>query len=736
MFFSLTIFRRTISQYLNDLWTAIAPVAVNSQSVTQYNSRPLALQKVSAESMDVDDYLNAVDAGDVNQVADYLSHRTFSCRPTDEAARDLALRRNHISIRTLIENKMREEAERQAKLFPNPLVSQRTRLYKRVTLDFDRNHHFSRLMLETKIDGTACLYICYRTQLQYPFLKDGLAKLGRNGCNGYVLFTYDINEQREEQILRHFESVLAFLIQLKKVDNSEISKDAFDAIKTGMATFFIDAKQKFPNQDCHLRQLDTKRWQYSHTYTDYQLYKAASECNSKEMLRLLQARANPNSRFDGRSIICIAAHLGSGHAFSGPDPSKFANNANEVLKIIKYLILYGADLSMEVSYGETLMEYLVRYYPNLNEPRIEQLYLAIINLLPAGKNSKKHIAVHEALQNSELAMKVANANALMLKNTKQIHYIKSVNNPSDMLLNLSVQIDDATALVSIELKEEEKISTKEKAELYEFFAKHCDMTGGMDKEGYFNWLMTNSGDNGKVLVDIIRHNGALQAIIISEVINTPIDGMNATIYHAKVAITPKPMDGEPLHQATNQYPLTQYPGLMKLLICLRGFSCNLIDDDFTNYTYYEAASARGFAISDIFERFPVYAILENIMYGLIKSVHSKDKVDIDKVNNCYYIKDFLDVASKEANPDISKPSVYRFTQEMYRDVYQRSGKVLAVAFLNNLENHQKFMDSYLPLIGSDHYSKMLMVYATQLQMLNLKTSYVNQRQNTSIRARL
>ncbi len=655
-----------------------------------------------------DDFFKAIVEGKSESVARCLSDRLINWQARDEAGLDLASRCNHTAITAMLKKHLDTEAAMEEEKTKKSY--QKAGIYDRAELNFDHKYYFNKILFETNLNKTAALYVCYKTQLEFPFLKDALVKLDSIEGQNNLLFTYDLNKQNQAQIFAQLQSVLMALIRFKKKDGSEIATDAFDRIYAGLEAFFIDAAQGFPGENYLLRNKLFQREKKSlQTFTEFELYRAASQFNSKKMYELLRSpSADPNSRFDSETILHIAACLGSSNAFVTSDVSAMARNAAQVLETIEYLLVKGADPALE-THGETVMEFLIHYFQFINKEEHKELYKKIIARLTANlpySNLKPHVTVHPSVAGSSLSKIVIAVNDEMKNISQRKPYIRDVITTPGVYAEFTLNMTDGSK-INVKSKEVANLTKEEYEELYQFFDPRCPLcpTSNINKKQYFDTLISARAETGVSFVETIRQNGVLKGIIVYEMISTQRDHKNENIYHVKLTLA----------------NVNQYLYLMKLLTYLRGFAFYHNHPDDINYIYCEPVSARGFATADIFRRFPESLELKNVMRDLIATVYS-NKVVLEHVNNCYYVKDALDIEIEDvsATDKINFSSIER---KIYKNIYHRRGYALCVASLSDEENYQRLTKLLLPLIGSSPYLKLQSFYSQQLNMFKARMTY-------------
>ena len=645
----------------------------------------------------IDDFFRAISEGKSENVAKWLSGRLVNWRACDEAGLDLASRCNHTAITAMLKKHLDTEAATQEEKTKKSY--QKAGIYDRAELHFDREYYyFNKILFETNLNKSATLYVCYKTQLEFPFLRNALAKLDSSEGPNYLFFTYDLNKQNQAQIFTHLQSVLMALIQLKKKNGAEIATDAFDRIFAGLEAFFIDAEQEFPDENYLLRNKLFQREKKSlQTFTDFELYRAASRFSSKDMHELLRSpSADPNSRFDSATILHIAASLGANNAFVTTDVSVMAKNAAQVLETIDYLLVKGADPALE-THGETLMEFLIRDFQYIKKEEHKELYKKIIARLTVNlpfSNLKPHVLVHPSVAGSSLSKTVIAVNDEMKNISQRKPYISDVITTPGAYSEFTLHMTDGSK-INVKSKEVANLTDEEYEELYQFFEPRCPLcpTSNINKKEYFDSLISARAKTGASFVETIRQNGVLKGIIVYEMISTQRDHKNENIYHVKLTLA----------------NVNQYLHLMKLLTYLRGFAFYHNHPNDINYTYCEPVSARGFATADIFRRFPESLELKNVMRDLIATVYS-NKVVLEHVNNCYYVKDALDIE----NEDVSATDKINFSsieRNIYKNIYHRRGHALCVASLNDEENYQRLIKLLAPLVGSQYF-KLQSFYST------------------------
>lgn len=405
----------------------------------------------------IDDFFNAILKGDVLKVKEWFHLRMARLTPFDEAGLDLARRLRHAKIVHLIEDELSITP-----FFPghnNPLQT----LHTRTKLTFNRDYYFSELVLETYTDGSIEFYVCYKTHLQYPYLREPLLKLGAKEFQA-LFFSYQLGAFSGKNIADHFEQVIATLTRHGKKDGTEMASAVFSPLHEALEAFFVAPKNNLRNE-CDLSECSYEK--ESTTYEAYLMYDAAIHFNYKEMHRLLRNGANPDNRFDQSTILWIAAHQGADNAVDKRSTSH-TQNKDAVLKTIKILLQYGASPSLE-TYGETLMEFLIKNHQDCDDNK-KDLYQKIIKYITAHHDSKPHVSVHPGFFNhpnfaeSYLAEIVNQANMEMLKKSQYYQY-------NDF------EIEDARitfimkdkSLVTVESKNIEDVSLHEYNQLFHFF---------------------------------------------------------------------------------------------------------------------------------------------------------------------------------------------------------------------------------------------------------------------------
>lgn len=213
---------------------------------------------------------------------------------------------------------------------------------------------------------------------------------------------------------------------------------------------------------------------------------------------------------------------------------------------------------------------------------------------------------------------------------------------------------------------------------------------------YFDDMI--SAKIGMGLVDVIKVNGDLKGMIIGELIHSEIEGKSANIYHIKMGVS----------------DVSQYPGLMKILTLMRGFSLKNNCPDDRNFTYCVALSGGGFATFEGINRFPVHPVLTDITHCIIAEVYKNERVTSDGINGCYYIADNLQVNEPEINFDVQWPKLPAMVKQTFKLEYYRSGKALVITIANDQENEDLFKKSTSQLINTKTYNSLQSFYAKQI----------------------
>lgn len=632
----------------------------------------------------------AILASDVAKVKAWYARRLVNCRALDDASLDLANRCKNTEIITIITTEIAKDRANEERR--RRITSAQAKQYDIVVKTFDRRHYFREIRLETFRTRILTLEISYHSELQAQFLVKILENLLQNTAHRSLRREFNLSFQTPDQIRHIMNAIFQQLKLLKRKDKTELANDCFLSIIQGVENFFRDAQNNFPDPNYFLR-ADLASIPRKHdTYEDYKLYEAALHARHAEVLTILRNGGDANATFDNESMIYIAASRGANYAFNNNEITKWNVNAANVIKTVKYLLQYGADPGCE-NYSDTVTEDLIHYYQYAKNSQERQLYLDLIVILAAARTANPGVTIHPQMQPSPLVNTVMFANAIIQKKLAKKPYVTSIE--TNEFFSFDMKLADDTTI---------KIVTKKAAELGDDYLALLNLFSqkvkfqdvALSEKKYFD-NMLNANGNGIPFVDLIYHQNELKGFVIGELIQK--DGK--TIYHAKYS----------------KSLLGRYSDLMMTLTFIHGFANHWQGKQHANFTYYEVASARGFAILDCLDRHPIFTILMDEVSEAINTVHANEKnIQIKKINDCYYVKDDLDLLSAEPPPP-TEPTMAAFAQEMYRSVYEQRGHVMSVYFKNDAHNFSKFLHVIANSIGVNNYFKMLTHYVEQNRRL-------------------
>jgi hypothetical protein len=627
----------------------------------------------------LDQFFHAVGAGYVDSVIHWLDNRLSNWRPIDEAALDLAIQKKQFPIAELLldqlqyEEKIQEAIEQQ-----NPYPS--SDLYSRVTVECENKHHFNILLFETFMSGKASITLCYNTPLMKPYLEP-LIPFCNSHFDDRMYFNFYITDEPASDIYMRAYKILHCL--------ESISGRQLDCVYTALDEFFVDARLGFPGGNYFARHGSVHSNQSSKaTYVDYQMYRAAWNLDYNAMLSLLRSGANPNATFDGNSILYYLAMHGTDKVFSKNELERSAENYQAALDMVEMLLQYGADPGT-TTHGKTVIEKLAYYEQAvIKEEKKRQLYRDIIKRLSAANVLTAPTPVHPSVAALPLSQVILTVNDIMEKRRNKKSYIKNIasyTTPASTMININT---DTGNTVRVESKKLSLLSPNESEEIYNFFLQEFVLPTNENPEKY--WKTTLTPNNGEIFVDIVRQRDEVIGFVLTEIMDQAIEKM-PTIFYSKFAIG----------------RLSQYPGLMKLLMLARNFADSKREK--LGYAFYEAASSGGFAICGDIKQFPAYVASGEAMPNLIKRVYGANQ-EILIENGVWYAKDPIVAVHDDADEaEFKNPSV--LLRKTFRKVYQKPGYTLLMCFENSDENRQALVDSLAPLVGTDNITKILNIFS-------------------------
>lgn len=627
-------------------------------------------------------YFEAIKAGDLLRVKQWFLKRSFSSRSIDESAWDLACLQNRPDIAQVIQEQMAKDSAREQALFGT--LDQKGP-YKRTYLRFDNTHFFRYLLFETNKDFFF-LQTGYNTQMEAPFVQKALQHLDGKAFSDRMYFHFFLNEHSREDIRQRVIETVDCLLALKKKDGTEIDFLHMRPVLTALEIGFVDASLGFPPHD---EPLVSHGEQIPNTYEGYEMYEAAAHADYERILALLRAGADPNARFNATTALQTAAHLGTEYVFNRYSPYTEDIRYTNLLATIKLLLEHGADPGIE-NHDETLMEFLVRY-SQFVKPEVQAMYQEIIALITVHKQARKHILVHPDVVDSPLSRRVQQANDEMDKKTQPNPCIASVIKYGEILSLLMLDGE----LLKIESRKIDALDEAEYEILFQYFntQKSLHIESGISKRDYFDSLMRIYSGTG--YVEMIWHRGQLKGYVVSNVISTVVAGNATTIYYAKLALAQLP---------------SSYAGIMKAMLFMRGFSWRNEESNQEVITFYEAASARGFGLSDIINRFPTVPVLKESMPEILSQVYEGYSSEIEMHQGAWYVKDAMRVDEPQERFSQRWPTFSSLVRDNYQAIYQRSGWAMAMAFPNDEDNYDCFQKQLIPLIGEEAFNALLAFY--------------------------
>lgn len=548
-------------------------------------------------------------------------------------------------------------------------------------------------------DHKVHLQIIPTTKLSYPFLRDALVSIRwqkyapeltpDNWVSQYhsIVFRFDLAEDSISTTQTIFEKIFNALSQFN------ITKNDYDYFYAALEEYFSDYLKNNDDSKYRVVRADSFPRESNSNLTYEEMFTAAVSPNSKKMWEILRKGVDPNA-YNGSSSILTAATEWTSH---------FIDDQEEVLKIIKLLIVYGAN----PNYGyKTSLEAIVGFN-SIDHP----LCLKIIPLLQSSKYAFPHIRVHSSCTAIPIGRLIDETNnALVLRDSAKL----AINNiaaklnahvlqPQPSIYDIQAHFSNKTLWISFptnlgkEIKVESRrtavignetsiITDEEREQLFEVLKRNRPGWEELITEkGLRAYLDKNLKENigDEFHIDIVWVNDKIRAFSAAGVVKTA-GSPNEIIYHVRLAAADK--------------EICDFKKFNTFFSFSRGFAWQKCYPDSRVFLVYEA-SLDGYGQAVDMRFIPMYESesTENTVLKEKEVLYPYSDEKITKEDGIYYVSDtFLSKPKKTVSPQ-NPNSFWSASRKNFDDVFEafirKDGKVPIVIIPANKENFQRLNES-------------------------------------------